>query len=323
MDNFFGWGFTDDLLWHRGRQWPHRQVQLLVLWELIACPFEDHKQDHGEVLKIIGFWVDVNAGSISLPPDSVPDIVAKIELFLDTPNWSSDLWSWQHLAGHLNWLLNVLPWGCPALTEMYQKISGKNWSHCSVPINAAVIADLTWLKTIIPSAIGIQFTDISLWSDFEADMVLWTDASLCNTLAFVYSNKGFLYPIWTPPVGVNVDIFFLELLAIASAIHHTGSLPRPPQHILVWTDSLDSIAILNFLHTTKSLHNAPLLVIAEIILQTGMDLRVWFIEGKRNICADMLSHLLLDEYHSKFPADCVECFTPPQELMPAQWRECF
>jgi hypothetical protein len=121
-------------------------------------------------------------------------------------------------------MLNVLPWGCPALTEVYRKISGKNWSHCGIPINAAVIADLSWLKSVIPQAIGIQFTDEGLWSDVDADMVMWTDASLHNALSFVYSNKGFLYPIRAPPPGVKIDIFFLELMAIALAVHHAGWL---------------------------------------------------------------------------------------------------
>jgi hypothetical protein len=202
-------------------------VQLLLLWESIACPFEDRKQDHGKALRIIGFWVDINAGSISLSPSTVSDIITKIDLFLATPGHSPSLRMWQRLAGHLNWMLNVLPWGWPALLEMYHKVSGKSWTHRRIPINAAVIVDLMWLKDVIPAAIGIHFTDVGMWPDHDADMVMWTDASLRNALAFVYSNKGFVYPIRPPPTGVKVDIFFLELLAITSAVHHAGSLPRP------------------------------------------------------------------------------------------------
>ena len=323
MDDFFGWDYADNLVQYRGKLHPCQQVQLLLLWEAISCPFEDCKQEHGEALKIIGFWVDINAGSISLSPQSISDIVMKIELFLATPTCAPTLRSWQRLGGHLNWMLNVLPWGHPALTKLYRKTSRKTWSHCGIHINAAVVADLTWLKNIIRSAIGIHLTDTGLWSDNAADMVMWMDASLRNALAFVYSNKGFIYPIKAPPAGTKVDIFFLELLAIASVVHHAGSLTQPPQHILIWTDSLDSVAVLNSLHTAESLHNTPLLAISDIILHTGMDLRVQFIEGKMNVHADMLSHLLVDEYHSKFPADHVEHFTPPWELLLAQWRECF
>ena len=121
-------------------------------------------------------------------------------------------------------MLNVLPWGQPALSELYHKISSKSWSHRGIPINAAVIIDLMWLKDIILAVIGIYFIDTGFWADHDADMVMWMDASLRNTLAFIYSNKGFIYPIRPFPVGVKVDIFFLELLAI----HHTGSLAHPP-----------------------------------------------------------------------------------------------
>ena len=323
MDDFFGWDYADNFIWYRGRLRPRRQVQLLLLWEAIACPFEDRKQEHGEAIKIIGFWVDINAGSISLSPTSISDVISKIELFLSTPARAPTLRSWQRLAGHINWMLNVLPWGRPALTEMYRKISGKTWSHCTIPINAGVTADLGWLKSIIRSAIGVHFVSSGVWSDRDADMVMWTDASLHNALAFVYANRGFLYPIKPAPAGTKIDIFFLELVAIVSAIHHAGSLDRPPRHLLIWTDSLDSVAVLNSLHATESLHNAPLLAVASIILCTGMDLRVRFIEGKLNTRADMLSRLLVDEYQRKYPSNRVERFAPPKELLPARWRECF
>lgn len=150
-------------------------------------------------------------------------------------------WCWQHLAGHLNWMLNVLPWGHLALTEMYQKMSGKLWSHCMIPINAGMITDLSWLKSIIPSAIRVHFVSSGLWVDHKADMMMWTDASLHAALAFIYSNKGFLYPINPPPAGIKIDIFFPELLTIVLEIHYAGSLVQPPHCLLIWTDSLDSL----------------------------------------------------------------------------------
>ena len=132
---------------------------------------------------------------------------------------------------------------------------------------------------------------MGMWPDHHANMVIWTDASLQNAFAFVYSNKGFVYPIKPPPTAAKVDIFFLELLAITSVVHHAESFQQPPYCVLIWTDSLDSVAVLNTLHIAESLHNAPLMAIADIILHTGMDLCVQFIKGKKNVCADMLSHL--------------------------------
>ncbi|KAF8236731.1 hypothetical protein L208DRAFT_1250632 [Tricholoma matsutake] len=155
MDNFFGWDFADNLIWYRGKRRPRCQVQLLIFWESILCPFDNCKQEHGDVLKIIGFWVDANRGAISLSPQSITDIVQKIEIFLTSPNCSPILRDWQQLAGHLNWLLNVLPWGRPALMELYRKMSGKTHSYAAIPINSTIIADLSWLKSIIPRSIGI------------------------------------------------------------------------------------------------------------------------------------------------------------------------
>jgi hypothetical protein len=174
MDDFFRWDYAYNLVWYQERLRPHQQVQLLVLWESISCPFKDHKQDYGKVLKIIGLWVDVNAGSILLLLNTISNIITKIDLFLATSGCSPMLQFWQCLAGHLNWMLHVLPWGQPTLMELYRKISRKNWSHCGIPINTAVIVNLSWLRAIIPLAIGIWFTDVGLWSDCNADIVIWT-----------------------------------------------------------------------------------------------------------------------------------------------------
>jgi len=128
MDDFFSWDFANNLVPYHGWLWPHHQVQLLTFWDEISCPFEDKKQDHREVLKIIGFFVDINHRTITLTPDSITDIISKIHDFLDMPDHQPQkphLSDWQCLRGHLNWVLNVLPWSCPALTELYWKTSGK------------------------------------------------------------------------------------------------------------------------------------------------------------------------------------------------------
>ncbi|KAF8809907.1 hypothetical protein BYT27DRAFT_7222240 [Phlegmacium glaucopus] len=131
-------------------------VQLLLLWERILCPFEDKKQEHSNPLKIIGLWVDVNLGTISLSPDSVNKIITKINNFLSVPSRQQPLREWQRLSGHLNWLLNVLPWGRPALSELY--------------------------PDTIPKA--IRFLDKGHWPDYDADVTVWTDANLKDGLGF-------------------------------------------------------------------------------------------------------------------------------------------
>jgi hypothetical protein len=253
----------------------------------------------------------------------VTDVVDKINSFLSFPGRAPALRDWQRLAGHLNWLLNVLPWGRPALTELYRKMSGKVHSYRGIHINAAVTANLTWLALIIPGSIGVRFVDAGLWGIDDADMVMWTDASLRLGLSFVFAGNGFYYQLRECPADITIDIFFLELVAILSAVFYAASLPHPPQRLLIFTDSLDSVGVFNSLRTSTAIHNSPLLAVAGLILNTGIDLRVLHIEGKKNLRADFLSRLLLAEYARKFPSDHVRSFAPPRELLPARWRECF
>ncbi|KAF5369108.1 hypothetical protein D9615_010430 [Tricholomella constricta] len=305
MDDFFCWDYAGNLVWFHGKLRPKKQVQLLLLWDAIGCPWEDKKQEHGEVLKVIGFWVDPNQGSFSLAPDTVIDIIEKIDNFLLAQWRHPPLRDWQRLGGHLNWLLNVLPWGRPALTELYRKTAGKSLPSRGIPLNAAVCADLSWLKSIIPSAIGVCFIDDGCWRVSDADMVVWTDTSTSRGLGFVFSNQGFCYGLQPSSSKSPIDIFFLELVAILSAISHVASLPAPPRRLLIWTDSLNCVGALNALRVSESLHNGPLLAIAGIILQTNIDMRVCHIPGEENVRADLLSRLMLNEYRRKFPADRV------------------
>ncbi len=326
MDDF--WGLDDDghLVWFHHAFRPYNQVMLLLFWDIIHCPYEDKKQLHGNPLKIIGFWVDANLGTISIPPSAINDAIAAIDTFLATTSRQPILREWARLSGYLNWVLNVFPWGRPALTEIYRKLSGKSHFYAPVFINAEVVTDLTWFKLTMPKAIGVRLSEVALWPDESADIVINTDATLTSAISFVYSNQAFIYQIQPPPTlpfSVKPDIFFFEQLAILSAIHHCASLPSPPRHLLIYSDSLDSVYAFNTLSVTKSIHNAVLMATAGIVASTGIDFRIRHISGKTNIRANLLSRLLLEEYSHRYPADRVRLFSPPRELLPARWRACF
>jgi len=115
------------------------------------------------------------------------------------------------------------------------------------------------------------------------------------------------------------------LVAIMSAIFYVASLHHPPHRLLVFSDSLDSVCVLNTctLSASEALHNAPLCGISEIVLTTGIDLHVRHISGVDNVWADLLSQLLVDDYQRLFPSHRICTFAPPRELLPAGWRECF
>jgi hypothetical protein len=139
MDNFFGWDYSDNLVSFQGQKRPKRQIQLLLLWQRICCPYDLPKQEQGNPLKIIGFWVDINLGTISLSPSSIEAIIHEINTFLANTSCQQPSREWQHLAGHLNWLLNVLPCGRPALSELYRKMHGKSKASAKIFLNATIV----------------------------------------------------------------------------------------------------------------------------------------------------------------------------------------
>ena len=297
MDDFFSWAIATDLVFYKGVSRPRPQARLLMLWDEIGCPWKDKKQEFGTELKIIGFYVDINRGTLTLSDNSISDILDVIRAFLATPGRRPSLCEWLRVGGHLNWVFNVLPLGRPALGEFYKKISGKSLMNAGVALNADVVRNFEWLIDVIPKAIGVHFVAATHWDDHEANLVLWTDASLRLGLGFVYATRGFVYAISPSSTKEKVDIFFLELLAILSAIHHIALFRHPPKKVLLWTDSLDSVAAYSSLRASESMHNSVLLALAGVLLETGMDLRIRHIAGKVNTKADLLSRLMIDEYY--------------------------
>jgi hypothetical protein len=323
MDDFFSWAFASDLVLYKGVSRPRPQARLLIFWDEIQCPWAEKKQEFGTEQKIIGFFVDINRGTITLSDDSISLIIDTVCAFLATPDRRPPLREWLRVAGHLNWAFNVLPLGRPALGELYRKVGGKTLMNAGIALNADVRRNLEWLVDVIPKAIGVHFVDATRWDDFEADFVLWTDASLRLALAFYHAGRGFVYAINPVNSKEKIDIFFLELVAILSAVHHIGLFPHPPKKVLLWTDSLDSVAAYSSLRAAEPLHNCVLLALAGILLETGIDLRIRHIAGKDNTRADLLSRLMIDDFHLRFPSESVCVFSPPRDLLPARWRECF
>ena len=233
MDDFFSWALASDLVVYRGISRPRSQTRLLMFWDEIGCPWKDKKQEYGLELKIIGFYVDINRGTLTLTDESIASVLSTVHAFLAIPGHRPSLREWLRVGGHLNWVFNVLPLGRPALSEFYRKIAGKTIMNAGISLNADVVRNLEWLIEVIPKAIGVHFVDATRWDDIEADFVLWTDASLRLGLAFAYANHGFLYGISPSNTTDKVDIFFLELVAILSAVHHVALFPHPLKKVLL------------------------------------------------------------------------------------------
>ena len=85
------------------------------------------KQAFDTTLTIIGFSVDPNALTITLPSESKEKLVTKIDEFLaaEGTNKRFKVNELQRFVGYLNWSLNVFPFLKPALRPLYDKMRSK------------------------------------------------------------------------------------------------------------------------------------------------------------------------------------------------------
>ena len=109
---------------------------------------------------------------------------------------------------------------------------------------------------------------------------------------------------------LSFNIFFNEALAILAALHWSTSSGPIPSRLTIHTDSSNSFNIFNSLRASGP-YNAILMSAASTRIDHGIDLRVFFIEGKRNVIADSLSHRSLNLVRKLVPDVTIRHFTPP------------
>jgi hypothetical protein len=94
MDDFFSWGLARDLITYKGTARPRLQARLLMFWDEIGCPWKATKQEFGMEFKIIGFYVDINLGTLTHTDESISNVLTMVKSFLATPGHHPSLREW-------------------------------------------------------------------------------------------------------------------------------------------------------------------------------------------------------------------------------------
>jgi hypothetical protein len=123
VDDEFSWEFAFNTKWYPpyNKFLPTKQANLLYLWDLLGIPHEERKQVFSTPLTIIGFEVDPNAMTITMPLDARSDLIRAVRPFA-VIGTRRPLRDFQRLAGWINWALNVYPLLRPGLSTMYEKM---------------------------------------------------------------------------------------------------------------------------------------------------------------------------------------------------------
>jgi hypothetical protein len=88
VDENFGFKHAEALMFHThlGHKLPSQQAHLLNLWDNIGLPYEDKKQEFGLTLHIIGFVVDPNAMTMTIPDNACTKLLSSILDFINIAN---------------------------------------------------------------------------------------------------------------------------------------------------------------------------------------------------------------------------------------------
>ncbi|TFK38309.1 hypothetical protein BDQ12DRAFT_606353 [Crucibulum laeve] len=288
IDDAFSWDLEGHTLLYEpyNKTMPAKQAHLLQLWDTLGIPHEESKQMWGSMLTIIGFEVDPNAMTISMPLQACTNLINKLHEFAHPNQWYP-LHEFNQLAGWMNWALNAYPLLCSGLSTLYNKMSGKSQSHQPVHISTALCRELLWFAEHIKHSNGICILSSLKWSADNADFVAYSDA--CP------SSMGFWIPSLSLGFQCQTDrpssaIFYLEALTLLSGPHWivTNICPQCSTQIVLYTDNSNTVSMFNTLHAQPSLY--PILLTAvDLTLNHNVHFCVFHIPGEQNTVADALS----------------------------------
>ena len=147
VDNNFRFECAEANVFHTcsGRCLPTQQARLLDLWDDIGLPYENNKQQFGERLCIIGFDIDPNAMTVSIPIDARDRFLTLVTDFIHiTSDRRHSLQEFQSLAGYANWIFNIYP-------------SWETWPHAQSTIKLQA-KPMCQLVSILTKLLQMNFT---------------------------------------------------------------------------------------------------------------------------------------------------------------------
>jgi hypothetical protein len=228
------------------------------------------------------------------------------------------LHEFQQLTGWINWSFNMFFLLRPALSNIYDKMSGKHFPHAKIYVNAAIKADLTWFLSHLRRSNGVLLFQSLDWNPLtEADHTLLCDASL-GDMGFWSPELllGFYSPV--PGASPKDTIFFFEALCVISALRwfctsiHTQLPVDRPARLTIFTDNQNTVNIFNSLCATPE-YNLILRTAVDDLISFNVDLRVLHIKGEENIVADAISRRRFTHAVDHAPRLAIQNFQPPQE----------
>ncbi|KAG2136605.1 uncharacterized protein EDB93DRAFT_1091525 [Suillus bovinus] len=296
---------------------PSNMVKLLCLWDAIGLPHEERKQVYGLELPIIGFDVNPNLMQARMSDESRTRLIQELIDFAQRGSRHS-LKDFQHLAGWLNWALNVYPLLQPGLSALYAKTAGKLVLKALIWVNRDVVRELEWVIGHLRSAEGVFFFKSISWSfsNRPTDVLkVYTDASGVG-MVYWFPDLNIGFQSHLPGSAPTGTIFYYEALAVTSTLLDAANRLDPEHRVAVFTDNLNTVAMFNSLAALPP-YNWLLIESVDTVLSTKIDFHVFFMLGIHNTVADHLLRWKNAEAMIVSPGLTISPFEPPQNTLGA------
>jgi hypothetical protein len=311
VDDAFSWEFADRVTFYHPYQkfLPTKQTQLLSLFDDLGVPHEERKQVFGSPLQIIGFEVDPDSMTITMPRAARDELIVAIRNFAN-PRQRRSLRDFQRLAGWVNWSLNVYPLLRPGLSGVYEKMRRGSFPFQKLSINNSISNELRWLASHIETSDGVRIIDSREWSRSEANDSFLCDA--CPSGMGYWSSKTCEGFVCATPSDTRNGIFFFEALTVLSALSHAcESIHYRPCRLAIFTDSSNTFDMFNTLHALPA-YNPILITATDLLIKSGIKMRVFHLPREENKVADALSRLDVSTARRLQPQLAVTNFSPPR-----------
>ncbi|EGF97866.1 uncharacterized protein MELLADRAFT_84188 [Melampsora larici-populina 98AG31] len=313
MDDSCGIGLASDMVLFKGRTIPLNQAKFLSIFDFINLPWAWEKQIFGSTLDIIGYSVDCEEVSISLPEGKRISLIVALRSF--TSSLSHPLVEWQRITGWANWGLNIFPLGRWALQSSWDKIAGKSMGNAHIPLNKLNVEDLNWLANALESWPGRRVLKHLHWALTDADCMFFTDA--CPTgFGFWRPSNGRAWRCSLPPPSRNS--YWAELLAVVSAIKMAVDFKA--SRTAIFTDS-ESVSYLFSSHRPTAAARSLFKFAVDLMLTNSLDVKVRFVTRQHNRVADALSKNQIDLAWSLTPRLRLEDFYPDPSTLQGGFQD--
>lgn len=280
--------------------------KFVALCEDIGVPLSAEKTVlPSQVIDFVGITLDVQRSEARLPADKLEKCKNSLLKFLQKDKCT--LKDMQSLIGLLNFACSVILPGRAFLRRMINLTMTVGQGQKFICISREAKLDMqTWLHFLNGYNGKSLFLDEKFLSSLT--MNLFTDAAQSKGFAGIYGSKWF-YGCF-PDNWKSLNIMTLEFYPIVLAVEIWGSLWQN-HSILFFTDNEALVSVINKQTSKDKVVMKMVRCLVLKCLQLNVLFRAKHIPGKKNVQADCLSRLQVEEFRKKAPyAQKDPCFIP-------------